>query len=320
MLVQSHGPRAIIGEICTIKIDSSKTSVLAEVVGLEGSTVNLMVYGETKGIEYGDEVIGSGHVLEVRVDICSVDGFALDDVNHPAANALAVAPTGHTAKQRVVGQFYTAAARPDTSGGVLAGIDAADGTCRHPGVAEGTVAMGPFVAGQTVAVTLFVEVGHLAQFLVAGITERPDDQEVSVALGVAILDQGTPLGGSALRCNFRQSHGSFTGRGEILVDGVRGDVDFPFFIGTRRGAEVEVDVVLGERTRQHLVVVREDEAPDLGNHLVLAVEFSYQRTVFVAIAHNRTERLESNAANVQEDQSQHDSKSFAKTHKITMFK
>ncbi|HBD67840.1 MAG TPA: flagellum-specific ATP synthase FliI [Treponema sp.] len=67
MLVQSHGPRAIIGEICTIKIDSSKTSVLAEVVGLEGSTVNLMVYGETKGIEYGDEVIGSGHVLEVGV-------------------------------------------------------------------------------------------------------------------------------------------------------------------------------------------------------------------------------------------------------------
>ncbi|MBQ5490749.1 MAG: FliI/YscN family ATPase [Treponema sp.] len=67
MLVQSHGPRAIIGEICTIKIQSSKTSVLAEVVGLEGSTVNLMVYGETKGIEYGDEVIGSGHVLEVGV-------------------------------------------------------------------------------------------------------------------------------------------------------------------------------------------------------------------------------------------------------------
>ncbi len=67
MLIESTGPQAIIGELCTIKIPSLKTSILAEVVGLNQSTVQLMVYGETKGIEVGCEVIASGHVLEVGV-------------------------------------------------------------------------------------------------------------------------------------------------------------------------------------------------------------------------------------------------------------
>lgn len=81
--VLSHGPCAKIGEICTIKIDDTdgsadgatsgggKKELLAEVVGLEGATVRLTVYGLTDGIEVGDEVIASGECLRVPV------GYAL---------------------------------------------------------------------------------------------------------------------------------------------------------------------------------------------------------------------------------------------------
>ena len=67
LMIESKGPRGVIGEICRICIGTEGESVLAEIVGLEDTTVRLMVYGDTKGIEIGDEVIASGHVLEVPV-------------------------------------------------------------------------------------------------------------------------------------------------------------------------------------------------------------------------------------------------------------
>ncbi|OJF77533.1 MAG: flagellum-specific ATP synthase FliI [Treponema sp. CETP13] len=67
LLVESQGPQAVIGEICSIKVPSLKNEIIAEVVGLNNKTVQLMVYGETKGIEIGSEVVASGHVLQVGV-------------------------------------------------------------------------------------------------------------------------------------------------------------------------------------------------------------------------------------------------------------
>lgn len=67
LMIESKGPRSVMGEICKIIIPSSNTSILAEVVGLEDTTVRLMAYGDTKGIEVGNEVIASGRVLEVPV-------------------------------------------------------------------------------------------------------------------------------------------------------------------------------------------------------------------------------------------------------------
>ncbi|MBR0477122.1 MAG: FliI/YscN family ATPase, partial [Treponema sp.] len=67
LMIESSGPRSVIGEICKIHIPSTNEYLLAEVVGLEGTTVRLMAYGETKGIEVGAEVTASGHVLEVPV-------------------------------------------------------------------------------------------------------------------------------------------------------------------------------------------------------------------------------------------------------------
>ncbi|WP_407426299.1 FliI/YscN family ATPase [Treponema sp.] len=67
LVIESNGPRSVIGEICTIKIESNGKEVLAEVTAFEGTTVKLMPYGDTTGIEIGCEVIASGHILQVPV-------------------------------------------------------------------------------------------------------------------------------------------------------------------------------------------------------------------------------------------------------------
>ncbi len=67
MLIESKGPQSVMGELCTIQIPYSNESVLAEVVGLDGTTVKLMAYSETKGIEIGCKVTASGSLLRVGV-------------------------------------------------------------------------------------------------------------------------------------------------------------------------------------------------------------------------------------------------------------
>ncbi|MBQ0051443.1 MAG: FliI/YscN family ATPase [Treponema sp.] len=67
MMIESNGPRSVIGEICTIKMPYNNSTVLAEVMGFDGNTVKLMPYGSTAGIEIGCEIIASGHVLQVPV-------------------------------------------------------------------------------------------------------------------------------------------------------------------------------------------------------------------------------------------------------------
>ncbi|MBQ9537863.1 MAG: FliI/YscN family ATPase, partial [Treponema sp.] len=67
LMIESRGPHSVMGELCRIEIYGGERSILAEVVGLEDTVVRLMVYGDTKGIEVGDSVIASGHVLEVPV-------------------------------------------------------------------------------------------------------------------------------------------------------------------------------------------------------------------------------------------------------------
>ena len=67
LVIESNGPRSVIGEICTIKIPSRNKEVLAEVMGFEGNTVKLMPYADTTGIEIGCEIVASGHILQVPV-------------------------------------------------------------------------------------------------------------------------------------------------------------------------------------------------------------------------------------------------------------
>ncbi len=82
LMIESLGPCSVIGEICTIKIPSSSSTVLAEVVGLDKNTVKLMAYGSTSGIEVGCEVVASGHVLEVGVGE-SLIGRVIDATGKP---------------------------------------------------------------------------------------------------------------------------------------------------------------------------------------------------------------------------------------------
>ncbi len=67
MLIESFGPQSVIGEICQIQVPRGTGPVFAEVVGLNGTTVQLMAYGDTNGIEIGCAVIASGSVLTVGV-------------------------------------------------------------------------------------------------------------------------------------------------------------------------------------------------------------------------------------------------------------
>ncbi|HKK47656.1 MAG TPA: FliI/YscN family ATPase [Alkalispirochaeta sp.] len=65
--IESLGPQARIGELCQIVIESSGNVVLAEVVGVRESMVQLAPYTETEGIEVGNPVIGLGRSLEIPV-------------------------------------------------------------------------------------------------------------------------------------------------------------------------------------------------------------------------------------------------------------
>jgi len=71
LLIESKGPQALIGEICRIELNKNDNpggrQIRAEVVGLKDEIVQLMVYGETTGIEIGSRVIASGSQLDVAV-------------------------------------------------------------------------------------------------------------------------------------------------------------------------------------------------------------------------------------------------------------
>lgn len=66
LTVESHGPNAVIGEVCKIILPDGRI-ILSEVVGLEKEKVILVCYDEMEGIEIGIPVIASGKQLSVYV-------------------------------------------------------------------------------------------------------------------------------------------------------------------------------------------------------------------------------------------------------------
>jgi flagellum-specific ATP synthase len=83
LLIESRGPQAVIGEICRIEVPKAGGIIRAEVVGLRGEIVQLMAYGETTGLEVGDQVVASGSRLEVAVSN-KLLGRVLDALGNPA--------------------------------------------------------------------------------------------------------------------------------------------------------------------------------------------------------------------------------------------
>jgi len=85
LLVESHGPHAVVGELCQILVPKGRGTVWAEVVGLRGKTVQLMPYDEMEGIEVGNMVIAMGEILQVPVSD-KLLGRVLDPMGKPIDN------------------------------------------------------------------------------------------------------------------------------------------------------------------------------------------------------------------------------------------
>jgi len=85
MLIESNGPQAVIGEVCQIFLSRGNEPVFAEVVGLDGTTVQLMSYSDVQGIEIGCKVIASGSVLSIPVGNMLL-GRVLDAMGKAADN------------------------------------------------------------------------------------------------------------------------------------------------------------------------------------------------------------------------------------------
>jgi flagellum-specific ATP synthase len=121
ILVESRGPQATVGEICRIAVGTGQLA--AEVVGLRNETVQLMVYGETTGIEIGDRVIASGAALEVPVSRRLL-GRVLDYMGNPADGKGA---TGATLRYPVMAKPPDSLSRPQVTERIVTGVRAIDG-------------------------------------------------------------------------------------------------------------------------------------------------------------------------------------------------
>ncbi len=66
-LIEAQGPQAVIGEVCLIHIPRKDEWIGAEVVGLDGTRVQLMAYEEVDGIEIGSRIKATGELLSIPV-------------------------------------------------------------------------------------------------------------------------------------------------------------------------------------------------------------------------------------------------------------
>jgi flagellum-specific ATP synthase len=82
LIVESLGPRAVVGELCQILVPHSSRLIWAEVVGLKGKTVQIMPYDDMEGIEVGARVIAMGEQLSVPVSDRLL-GRILDSMGKP---------------------------------------------------------------------------------------------------------------------------------------------------------------------------------------------------------------------------------------------
>ena len=68
-IVESNGPDVFLGEICNIHSNKSFVSVKAEVVGFKNGRVQLIPFGNIRGIKVGSEVVATNQLLKVPVGI-----------------------------------------------------------------------------------------------------------------------------------------------------------------------------------------------------------------------------------------------------------
>ena len=82
LLIESLGPRVVLGELCYIIIDNSLPPIWAEVVSLKEDAIQLMAYDSFEGIEIGSMVVATGKSLSVAVSP-KMFGRVLDGMGRP---------------------------------------------------------------------------------------------------------------------------------------------------------------------------------------------------------------------------------------------
>ncbi len=82
LLIESHGPRAVLGELCFITVNSTGETIWAEVVSLKKESIQLMAYDSFEGIEIGSVVVATGRCLSIPVSPRML-GRVLDGMGRP---------------------------------------------------------------------------------------------------------------------------------------------------------------------------------------------------------------------------------------------
>ncbi len=82
LVIESNGPHAAIGEVCTIKAEDGSEICLAEVVGFRENKVLSMVLGEVSRISPGCEIVSSGHTLLAHLGDALL-GRVIDALGNP---------------------------------------------------------------------------------------------------------------------------------------------------------------------------------------------------------------------------------------------
>ncbi|MDR2468502.1 MAG: FliI/YscN family ATPase [Spirochaetaceae bacterium] len=121
LLIESRGPHAVIGEVCVLFARGTK--IRAEVVGLaRDGIVQLMVYGETTGVEVGCRIKATGKLLSVA---CSPEllGRVLGPTGEPIDGKGAIATS---VRYPALASPPPALSRPPVKKRVVTGIRALD--------------------------------------------------------------------------------------------------------------------------------------------------------------------------------------------------
>ncbi|MDR3301521.1 MAG: FliI/YscN family ATPase [Spirochaetaceae bacterium] len=121
ILIESRGPQSVVGEICLL--DAQGREVQAEVVGLDGTTVQLMAFGDTAGIEIGSRVRATGAPLSVA---CSPEllGRVLGPLGKPIDGKK---PIAANVRYPAAAKAPPALSRPSIKRRLTTGIRAVDG-------------------------------------------------------------------------------------------------------------------------------------------------------------------------------------------------
>lgn len=122
LMVEATGLICNIGDICEIQVNEDET-VLAEVVGIKDSVVQLMPYREVEGIGSGSIVVNTGNKLEIGVSD-SMMGRAVDALGNPIDGG---PPIERTAWYPINGVPSNPMNRPPITDVMELGVKAIDG-------------------------------------------------------------------------------------------------------------------------------------------------------------------------------------------------